>query len=86
VAADASVFFALWVHDSLRIAAVEPGRQRLAHAIAAAVDLSRSDPALELGAGTVGLTLAPIRGGCPAERMIALEREPELAAIRSVRA
>jgi phosphatidylethanolamine/phosphatidyl-N-methylethanolamine N-methyltransferase len=81
VATEASVFFALWLQKPLRIAAANPSSQRLADAIAAQVDLSRSGPVLELGAGTGSLTGGLIRAGCPPERIIALEREPDLAAI-----
>jgi phosphatidylethanolamine/phosphatidyl-N-methylethanolamine N-methyltransferase len=81
VAADATVFFALWLQRPLRIAAVNPSGQRLADAIAAQVELSRPGPVLELGAGTGSLTGGLIRAGCPPARIIALEREPGLAAI-----
>jgi phosphatidylethanolamine/phosphatidyl-N-methylethanolamine N-methyltransferase len=81
VATDATVFFALWLQRPLRIAAVNPSSQRLADAIAAQVDLSRPGPVLELGAGTGSLTGGLIRAGCPPERIIAWEREPDLAAI-----
>jgi phosphatidylethanolamine/phosphatidyl-N-methylethanolamine N-methyltransferase len=81
VATDATVFFALWLQKPLRIAALNPSSQRLADAIAAQVDLSRPGPVLELGAGTGSLTGGLIRAGCLPERIIALEREPHLAAI-----
>jgi phosphatidylethanolamine/phosphatidyl-N-methylethanolamine N-methyltransferase len=81
MAADASVFFALWLQKPLCIAATNPSGERLADAIAAQVDLSRPGPVLELGAGTGSLTRGLIRAGCPPERIIALEREPGLARI-----
>ncbi len=81
MATEASVFFALWLRKPLRIAAANPSGQRLADAIAAQVDLSRPGPVLELGAGTGSLTRGLLRAGCPAGRIIALEREPGLAAI-----
>jgi phosphatidylethanolamine/phosphatidyl-N-methylethanolamine N-methyltransferase len=49
--------------------------------MAAQVDLARPGAVLELGAGTGSLTHGLIRAGCPPERIIALEREPELALI-----
>jgi phosphatidylethanolamine/phosphatidyl-N-methylethanolamine N-methyltransferase len=79
--ADASVFFALWLQKPLRIAAANPSGGRVADAIAAQVDLARPGPVLELGAGTGSLTRGLIRAGCPPERIIALEREPDLAKI-----
>ncbi len=81
MAADASVFFALWLQKPLRIAAANPSGGRLADAMAAQVDIARPGPVLELGAGTGSLTRGLIRAGCPPERIIALEREPNLAAI-----
>jgi len=81
VAADASVFFGLWLQKPLRIAAVNPSGARLADTIARCIDLARPGPILELGAGTGSLTRGIIRAGCPPERIIALEREPPLVAV-----
>ncbi len=81
MAAEAGVFFALWVQKPLRIAAANPSGVRLADAMATQVDLTRPGPVLELGAGTGSLTRGLIRAGCPPERIIALEGEPDLAAI-----
>lgn len=81
MATEAGVFFALWLQKPLRIAATTPSSQRLADAVAAQVDLSRPGPVLELGAGTGSLTRGLVRAGCPPERIIAVEREPNLAAI-----
>jgi len=81
VATEVGAFFALWLQKPLHIAAANPSGVRLADAIAAQVDLSRTGAVLELGAGTGGLTRGLIRAGCPPERIIALEREPGLAAI-----
>ena len=81
MAADASVFFALWLQKPLRIAAANPSGLCLADAIAAQVDLARPEPVLELGGGTGSLTRGLIRAGCPPGRIIALEREPGLAKI-----
>jgi phosphatidylethanolamine/phosphatidyl-N-methylethanolamine N-methyltransferase len=44
------------------------------------VDLDRPGPVLELGAGTGGITRGLLQAGCPCERLITLEREPQLAA------
>ena len=81
MAADACVFFALWLQKPLRIAAANPSGGRLADAIATRVDLARPGLVLELGAGTGSLTRGLIRAGCAPERIIALEREPGLARI-----
>jgi phosphatidylethanolamine/phosphatidyl-N-methylethanolamine N-methyltransferase len=81
VTAGANVFFALWLQKPLRIAAANPSGARLADAVARCIDLARSGPVLELGAGTGSLTQGLVRAGCPPERIIALEREPALVAV-----
>src|ERR1700757_778528 len=80
MAADGTIFFALWLQKPLRIAAANPSGPHLADALARLVDLRRPGPVLELGAGTGSLTRGLLCAGCPAERLIALEREPALAA------
>lgn len=77
---DAALFFGLWLQRPLQIAAITPSSARLATAMARLVDLARPGPVLELGAGTGSLTRGLLRAGCPAGRVIALEREPALAA------
>ena len=79
--ADASVFFGLWLHNPLRIAAANPSGARLADSVARHVVLTRPGPVLELGAGTGSLTRGLVRAGCPPARIIALEREPRLVAV-----
>jgi phosphatidylethanolamine/phosphatidyl-N-methylethanolamine N-methyltransferase len=81
VAADATIFFGLWLQKPLRIAAANPSGARLADAIARHVELERPGPVLELGAGTGSLTRGLVRAGCPPERIIALEREPRLVTV-----
>jgi phosphatidylethanolamine/phosphatidyl-N-methylethanolamine N-methyltransferase len=77
---DYALFFGLWLQKPLQIAAVTPSSRRLARVMAEMVDLSRPGPVLELGAGTGSLTRGLLEAGCPNERLIALEREPRLAA------
>ena len=81
VAADATVFFGLWLQKPLRIAATNPSGSRLADAIARYVELDRMGPVLELGDGTGSLTRGLVRAGCPPDRIIAVEREQRLAAM-----
>jgi phosphatidylethanolamine/phosphatidyl-N-methylethanolamine N-methyltransferase len=77
---DYALFFGLWLQKPLQIAAVTPSSKRLACVMAEFVDLSRPGPVLELGAGTGSITRGLLEAGCPNERLIALEREPRLAA------
>jgi phosphatidylethanolamine/phosphatidyl-N-methylethanolamine N-methyltransferase len=81
MAADATVFFGLWLQKPLRIAAANPSGPRLADALARCVDLARPGPVLELGAGTGSLTRGLMRAGCPPGRIVALEREPRLVTV-----
>lgn len=81
MAAGATVFFGLWLQKPLRIAAANPSGPRLADALAHCVELDRPGAVLELGAGTGSLTRGLVRAGCPPERIIAVEREPRLAAV-----
>ena len=81
MAGDFAVFFGLWLQNPMRIAAANPSGAHLADTVARYVDLSRPGPVLELGAGTGSLTRGLIRAGCPPQRIIALEREPRLAAV-----
>jgi phosphatidylethanolamine/phosphatidyl-N-methylethanolamine N-methyltransferase len=81
VAGDFAIFFGLWLQNPMRIAAANPSGAHLADTVARFVDLTRPGPVLELGAGTGSLTRGLIRAGCPPQRIIALEREPRLAAV-----
>jgi len=81
VGAGATVFFGLWLQKPLRIAAANPSGARLADALAHCVELDRPGAVLELGAGTGSLTRGLVRAGCPPDRIIAVEREPRLAAV-----
>ncbi|MBV9858633.1 MAG: methyltransferase domain-containing protein [Alphaproteobacteria bacterium] len=78
---DASLFFSLWLQKPLQIGAVYPSGLPLADMMARQVGLHRPGAVLELGAGTGGLTRGLLRAGCPPERVVALEREPRLAAV-----
>ena len=81
MAANATIFFGLWLQKPLRIAAANPSSARLADALASFVDFRRPGPVLELGAGTGSLTRGLVRAGCPVDRIIALEREPQLVTV-----
>jgi phosphatidylethanolamine/phosphatidyl-N-methylethanolamine N-methyltransferase len=63
------------------VGALVPSSPALAKAIAAQVDLTRSGPVLELGPGTGVVTQALIERGVAEERLIAIEYDPEFAAL-----
>jgi phosphatidylethanolamine/phosphatidyl-N-methylethanolamine N-methyltransferase len=73
MAANATIFFGLWLQKPLRIAAANPSGAHLADRFAGYVDLRRPGPVLELGAGTGSLTRGLVRAGCSVDRIIALE-------------
>ena len=77
---DYALLFGLWLQKPLQIAAVTPSSRRFACVMAELVDFDRPGPVLELGAGTGSLTRGLLCAGCPTERLIAMEREPRLAA------
>ena len=77
----AGLFLGLWVRKPLEIAAICPSSEHLADTLALHVDWRRPGMVLELGAGTGSLTRGLLRRGCPPGRLIALEREPQLAAL-----
>ena len=81
MAADATIFFGLWLQKPLRIAAANPSGPRIADAIARHVQFERPGPVLELGAGTGSLTRGLLRVGCPVRRIIAVEREPRFVEV-----
>jgi phosphatidylethanolamine/phosphatidyl-N-methylethanolamine N-methyltransferase len=71
------VFLKAWLKSPLRVGAIAPSGDRLARAIARVVPKSKL-PVVELGGGTGSITTALLRRIGP-ERLIVVERDPELA-------
>ncbi len=67
------------VNDPKGVSAPTPSSPALARAIAAEVDLSREGLVIELGPGTGVVTEALLARGLPADRLIAIELEPNFA-------
>ncbi len=61
--------------------AIAPSGRALARRMVAHVDPSADDPILELGPGTGVVTRALLERGVPAERIIAVEYNPEFCQI-----
>src|SRR4051794_2181047 len=78
---EAGVFVGSWLRKPLHIAAICPSSRHLAAAVAGLADFDRPGRVLELGAGTGGLTRGILEAGCPIERLIVLESEPQLLAV-----
>lgn len=71
-------FFSRFLANPLRVGAIAPSSSYLAHAIAAAADLS-SD-VLELGPGSGVITAALLARGLPPERLTLIEYDADFAA------
>jgi phosphatidylethanolamine/phosphatidyl-N-methylethanolamine N-methyltransferase len=76
---DRHIFFRHWLKNPLGIAALTPSSDKVGRSMARAIDLSRPGAVLELGGGTGGVTRGLIDAGCPIERLVVIEREPDLA-------
>ncbi|HEX4112821.1 MAG TPA: hypothetical protein VH020_09825 [Stellaceae bacterium] len=72
------IFMRHWLRDPIGMGALLPSSPRVAEALARQMQLGRAGPILELGAGTGTITSGLIAGGCPAERLVLVESEPEL--------
>ena len=72
------VFLRALLKSPLGVGAIAPSGERLALAMARVVPLSSHLPVVELGGGTGAVTATLLRR-IPAERLIVLERDPDLA-------
>lgn len=73
------LFFSLWLRAPRTIGAVLPSGPALGRAMAAEIDPARPGRVIELGGGTGVLTRALLARGIAPERLLVLERTPELA-------
>jgi len=73
------------VHDPKGVSAPTPSSPTLARAIAAEVDLTREGLVIELGPGTGVVTRALLQHGVSADRLIAIEQEPNFAQLMRTR-
>ena len=81
MALDGITFLARWLRHPLAIGAALPSGRSIGRAVARRVQLERPGMVLELGGGTGSLTRAMLAAGCPADRLVVVEREPQLAGI-----
>jgi phosphatidylethanolamine/phosphatidyl-N-methylethanolamine N-methyltransferase len=81
MALDDITFLTRWLRRPLAIGAALPSGRMVGPAVARRVQLERAGMVLELGGGTGSLTWAMLVGGCPAARLVVVEREPQLASI-----
>jgi len=78
---DWSHFFLTWLRKPLDVAALAPSGPWVAAAVAKNTQLDRDGYVLELGGGTGSITEGLLKGGCPVERLIVIEREPKFVEI-----
>jgi phosphatidylethanolamine/phosphatidyl-N-methylethanolamine N-methyltransferase len=71
------LFLKAWLRSPLKVGAIAPSGERLAWAMARAVPKRSSLPVVELGGGTGSIT-AVLREHLGPERLVVLERDPEL--------
>ena len=81
--AGTALFLKRWLRRPLAVGAVVPSGRLLAEGLArttlAAIE-GREGHVVELGAGTGEVTKALLAAGIPGERLVLIERDPELAA------
>lgn len=78
---DWSRFFLTWLRKPLDIAALAPSGPWVAAAVAKNAQFDRDGYVVELGGGTGSITEGLVKGGCPVERLIVIEREPDFVEI-----
>jgi phosphatidylethanolamine/phosphatidyl-N-methylethanolamine N-methyltransferase len=74
-----ALFFRAWLRAPLGIASLVPSSQATGRTFARLIDTKREGDILELGSGTGAIGQALLEAGIPAQRLIMVEREPELA-------
>jgi phosphatidylethanolamine/phosphatidyl-N-methylethanolamine N-methyltransferase len=74
--ADWQVFFAQWLRHPLAIGAALPTNPLVGRTAARWLSVERPGFIVELGGGIGSVSLGLLRAGCPAERLVILEREP----------
>jgi phosphatidylethanolamine/phosphatidyl-N-methylethanolamine N-methyltransferase len=79
--ADSLRFFRTYLQKPVLTGAISPSGKALARAMARPVDADGSWPVLELGPGTGPVTAALIERGIAAERIVALEYNPDFCAL-----
>lgn len=77
---DNLLFLSRWIKAPLRIGAVVPSSRSLARAMAAQLP-PEYEICVELGGGTGSLTRSLLESGVPPEKLVVLERDPQLAAL-----
>ena len=79
---EARLFFRRWLAHPLRVGALFPSGSSLATAVAKAVQINYrpGEYVVELGPGTGAVTRALMESGIPEDRLILVERDPDMVA------
>ncbi|MGE0747270.1 MAG: class I SAM-dependent methyltransferase [Rhodospirillales bacterium] len=80
-----STFFGQWLREPLGIGSMLPSGPAVGRAVARLVDCGDGGVILELGGGTGSLTDGLLKAGCPADRLVTVERAPNLARVLAAR-
>jgi phosphatidylethanolamine/phosphatidyl-N-methylethanolamine N-methyltransferase len=78
-------FFAQWLRQPLGIGSVLPSGRSVGRAVARLIDCEGDGAILELGGGTGSLTRGMLEAGCPSDRLVVIERAPNLARVLASR-
>ena len=70
-----------WLRNPIAVAELAPTSRWVAEAVSAKLELDRPGAVIELGAGTGSLTRGLLAAGCPPQRLVAIELDPEFAAL-----
>jgi phosphatidylethanolamine/phosphatidyl-N-methylethanolamine N-methyltransferase len=79
--AETLLFMRKFLRHGTRVASFSPSSQHLAHALCEGIDATVPQVVLELGAGTGAVTAAACTRMHPLSRLIAVEIDPQFAAI-----
>jgi phosphatidylethanolamine/phosphatidyl-N-methylethanolamine N-methyltransferase len=74
-----SLFFRAWLRSPLSIASLVPSSAATGKAFVRVIDQNRDGDILELGSGTGAITHGLLTAGIPPQRLILVERDPDLA-------
>ncbi|MBX6323482.1 MAG: hypothetical protein IRY94_16785 [Rhodospirillaceae bacterium] len=79
--ADLSVYLAQWLRHPLGIGALLPTNPLVGRVAMRWVPLDRPGAVVELGGGIGSVTKGLLQAGCPPERLVVIEREPDFVRI-----
>lgn len=79
--ADWAVFLQQWLRQPLTIGTIAPTNPRVGRVAARWMDFTQPGAIVELGGGIGGVALGLLQAGCPPDRLLIVERAPELVRV-----